>query len=103
MAVLYITEYAELARDSLGNVMPVGLAPALATQKVDFTSGETKSAAFQDATTLVRLVSDTSGFLLFGASPTATSTEDTLLVALAAEYFGVQPRTIAALKVSIVQ
>ncbi len=103
MAILHIAEYTELARDANDNVMPVGKEPAIATQEVDFTSAEAKSAAFQDATTLVRLWSDTAGFFLVGANPTATTAEDVPIAASTAEYFGVAPRTIAGLKISIVQ
>ena len=103
MAILYIAEYTELATDANGNVMPVGKEPAIATQKVDFTSGATQSAAFQDATTLIRMWSDTAGFFLVGANPTATTADDEPISASTAEYWGVAPRTIAGLKLSIVQ
>ncbi|MGI9507333.1 MAG: hypothetical protein ACR2RE_30185 [Geminicoccaceae bacterium] len=103
MAILHIAEYTELARDGNGNVMPVGKEPAIATQEVDFTAGEAKSSAFQDATTLVRLFSDTAGHFLVGAAPTATTAQDVPIAANAAEYFGVSPRSVAGLKISIVQ
>lgn len=90
MAVLYITEYSELAKDSLGNVVSAGKEPRETVQAVTF-STTTQSAAFSNETRFVRLWSDTACFVEFGVNPTANNANDTPLAASTAEFFGVTP------------
>jgi hypothetical protein len=99
MAILYITEYAELALDAQGRSVPVGKEPAIAQQTVTFTGGATQSAAFNGKTRFIRCYSDTAGYMLFGIDPTATTAQDTPIAATTAEYFGITPGQ----KLSIVQ
>lgn len=87
MAILYITEYEDLARDSQGNVIAAGKEPAVATQAVNFT-GTTASAAFNGKTKFVYIVSDTLCFIRFGAAPTAITAEPTRMPAEVGVFFG---------------
>ena len=89
MANMYISEYADLARDGDGNIIPVGAAPAVATQKIAFTGTAGVSAAFNNRTKFVRIYLDTAGYILFGTAPTATTASDTPMAATTPEYFGV--------------
>lgn len=98
MAIAYVTEYAELARDERGDTIQAGREPAITTQKITFTAGATASAAFNNSTKFIRIWSDTAGFIKFGAAPTAVTATDTPISASTAEYFGV----IQGQKVSIV-
>lgn len=101
MAVMYISEYAEQALDGNGNPLMVGKEPAIAKQNITFTT-TVASAAFLDATTFVRISLDAAGFVNFGIAPTAVTVVDTPMAANVPEYFGVAPRTIAALAVAAV-
>lgn len=90
MAILYVSEYAELAKNSLGVAAQAPQEPALEQQAVTFTSGETDSAAFNANTKFIRVVSDTNCFVQFGATPTAADGDDsTYLVANVEYFFGV--------------
>jgi hypothetical protein len=91
MALMYIAEYAELARDEDGNVIQAGKEPALARQFITFTGTAGASAAFNNSTNFVRIYCDTAGFLAFGLTPTAVTAQDTPVAATTAEYFGVIP------------
>jgi hypothetical protein len=75
MAVLYITEYADVARPQA----PAGIPswpqePPLAEQTVAIGAGSVASAAFNAATRFVRLQSDVVCSVEFGTAPTATAT-----------------------------
>jgi hypothetical protein len=98
MAVLYITEYALLARDEDGHVIQAGQEPAVTDQKVTFTGGVAASAAFNSSTRFVRLYSDTAGYIVFGPTPVAVTVDDTPISATTPEFFGVKP----GIKVSII-
>ena len=87
MAVMYIAEYAELAKDDRGNVVQAGHEPALATQAVTFTTS-VASAAFNPLTTLIRVSVDTEAHVKFGDAPTATTSHPQMM-ADTVEYFGV--------------
>lgn len=96
MGVLHISEYNAILRTNVGDdpVSGDGVAqavkePSIATQAITFTS-ETDSAAFNDSTRMVRVVSDIQCYVVFGAAPTATA-DSMLLPAFSVEYFGVNP------------
>lgn len=72
MASLYITEYRELARGPENELLPIPKEPALAEQKVAFTTS-TQSAAFNGQTHFVRLYCDVDAWVRFGTDPTATA------------------------------
>jgi hypothetical protein len=82
MALLYITEYADISEN-------VGLEPALVIQTVSFTGTAGTSAAFNENTRYVRLNADANACVLFGTAPTAVTARDTRIAAGAAEYFKV--------------
>ncbi len=88
MADVTISEYSHLARDAAGNVLPAGLEPALAEQKVTIAGTSAQSAAFNANTTFVRVYAEGACSIAFGTNPTA----DTTLKQMAAgqsEFFGV--------------
>jgi hypothetical protein len=89
MPNLYVTEFSTEAIDSLGRIMPVAKAPAVAEQVVVFTGTSAQSATLNAQTTLVRLQADGNCSVLFSPNPTAT-TSSMRLVSGQAEYFGVQ-------------
>jgi len=104
MATLYITEFQALGQAGLptSGFGPNG--PTQAAQQppvVDQTplaiGAATQSAAFNAATTLVRLHADSVCSILFGANPTAT-TANARMAAGQTEYFGVLP----GMKVSVI-
>lgn len=89
MAKLWITEFGRsglagdtetLGRSSgLDPDVPVATEPAVADQVVDFTAGETDSAAFNAATRIVRLYADTDCHIIFHATaPVATTSKQPL-------------------------
>lgn len=86
MAVLYITEYAELAQ-SQGNPVAAGEEPAIATQTVAIGGASTPSAAFNAATRFVRLHTDAICSVTFGITPVAT-TASPRMAANQTEFFG---------------
>lgn len=87
MAVLFISEYAKKATDQRGHQVEAGEEPALTHQKVTFTTS-TASAAFNNETAFVRLISDTDCYLLFSPAPTAVTATNILLKANTVEFFG---------------
>lgn len=87
MATLWISEYVEPG--GRGGRLPIPDEPPVAEQTVDFTGGEAKSAAFNDATTYILVVADVKWHMAIGASPTA-STANKPLPADSPMFFGVQ-------------
>lgn len=100
MASLYITEYENIAYVGDGRGVPVGLEPALATQKVSFTGTPGQSAAFNARTRFVRLHADGIMSIAFGTNPTAAVT-DPRVAASTTEFFGVS-NAAQGLKVSAI-
>lgn len=96
MANLYITEYAEMAKNSLSQAVPVPQEPAVAEQKVAFSTA-TASAAFDSGTKFVKLTADADCHVEFGADPTAAVTNQPLK-ANTPQFFGV----VAGQKVSAI-
>ena len=88
MAVLYISEYAEQARDLRGYLVAAGQEPTLAEQQVAIGGGSTQSASLNAKTAFVRVHTDASCHVAFGTDPTA-STAQKRLTANATEFFGV--------------
>ncbi len=87
MANLYITEFKGTGRDPRGTPIQAAPGPALAQQKVAFTTSS-QSNAFNQATGLVRLTADADAHIKFGENPTATA-NDMLLPSGCVEYFTV--------------
>ena len=96
MATLYITEYANVPSGTRGDIQ-CAVEPAIANQTITITGTSAQSAAFNADTIFVRLNTDTTCFVLFGANPTATSSK-TRLVADQTEYFG----ALGGLKVAVI-
>lgn len=89
MATMYIAEYEKLATDINGFTIQAGQEPAVAEQTVT-TSGVTAvSAAFNDRTRFVRIVSTGIEHLKFGSAPTATTSNAVKIEADTPEFFGV--------------
>jgi hypothetical protein len=74
MAVLYITEYAELSLNRLGQLGQMPVEPPVAEQTVAIGGSSVQSAAFNAATKFVRLHTDAICSVEVGANPTATAT-----------------------------
>jgi hypothetical protein len=89
---LDITEYTSLASDSSGNVIPTGLEPSRLVQQVQITGASAQSAAVGDVTRFVRIHTDATCRIAFGANPTATSGSQRLQAG-GTEFFGVRPGT----------
>ena len=74
MAVLYITEYAEMQIGPAGRAGQMPMEPPLAEQTVAIGGTSTASAAFNAKTRFVRLHTDAICSVLFGTAPTAAAT-----------------------------
>lgn len=82
-----IAEYANLAVDEGGRVVPVALEPSLAVQSVTYTTN-VASSAFNARTRFIRVICDAKAHFEFGTAPTATAT-DPYIATDSAEYFAV--------------
>ena len=87
MAVLYITEYANIATLQGGNKTQVPMEPPLAEYALTY-STTTQSAVFNAQTSLVRIEADGVCGVTFGTNPTATTTSGRMSAGQA-EYRGV--------------
>lgn len=90
MATLSIREYDRIAADGQGRGTQAGQEPALAGQQVSYSASQ-QSAAFNDATRLVRIHTDANCYLEFGPNPTAAAGGGCYLGANQVEFFGVAP------------
>ena len=91
MATIYITELKGLTKDSLnGFVTPVAELPPIAEQTVAISGSSASSSAFNAATGLIRVISDSVCSVSIAVAPTAT-TSTMRLAADSAEYFRVAP------------
>lgn len=100
MAVLFVSEYAEQARDLRGYLVAAGQEPTLAEQQVAVGGSSTQSAAFNAKTAFVRVHTDAVCYVAFGTSPTASSSQKRL-AANSTEFFGVPAGK--AFKVAVIQ
>lgn len=87
MSNLYITEYGSTG----ANRAPMAQEPAIAVQKVSFTGTAGTSAAFNDATTFVRIHVDGIASVKFSKAGTAAAVTDPRMPADTVEYFSVPP------------
>lgn len=87
MAVLYITEYADMGQTVRGGAQ-VAQSPAIAAQTVAIGGSSTQSTAVNAATTYLRIHTDAICSIVISANPTATATSKRL-AADQTEYFGV--------------
>lgn len=101
MAKLYITEYAQIGVDSLDRGVLAPQDPPIVEQVIDYSGGEAKSSAFNADTRLVRIHTDAICSVLFGANPTA-STSNQRLAASQTQFHAVRPDKTSGLKVSAI-
>ena len=72
MAVMYISEYKDIAGDASGNLIQAVMEDGNAIrQAVTFTGTSAQSAPFSNGTKLIEIRLDTAGYLEFGSNPTA--------------------------------
>lgn len=102
MAILYISEYDQLARDGQGYLMAAGLEPSLAEQQVNITGGSLQSSAFDPRTKIVRVHCDAVCHVAIGTNPTAT-TAVKRLAANQTEFFGVQAHGAGSQKIAVIE
>jgi hypothetical protein len=93
MAILYITEFAQLAPQPVGGTGQVAMQPPLAEQVVSLSSSSAASNAFNASTRFVRLHTDVICAIEFGTSPTAVGSgggsPTARMAANQTEYYGV--------------
>jgi hypothetical protein len=89
MAILYISEFANIGRDQGEGVQVATLAP-LAEQTISIAGSSTQSVAFGVYTNFVRLCCDAVCSVAVGANPTASGI-NLRLPANTPEYFQVTP------------
>lgn len=81
MATLYIKEFPDQGLSAINAPMPFPLENGAATeQTVAIGAGSVQSAALQNSTQLVRVVTDAICSILVGANPTATAAKQRLSV-----------------------
>lgn len=97
MATAKIEEYADLARDSEGNVVPVGQQPPITTQTVTYTTANA-SSALNKKTRFVRIICDAKAHYNFTTTATASHP---YVPADAAEYFGLDEGFVTQNSVTI--
>ena len=98
MAFIYITEH-RLPKVYVGNLVPAVSMPPLATQKKANDGATVASAAFNAATQLIAIHTDSICSIEFSATPgatTAATTASRRLAANATEYFEVRPGDIVS-------
>ena len=90
MADIYITEYAELARDAFNYHVAAGKEPNLAEQKIANPAASTQSNALNERTAFVMVHASAAAHIAFGANPTAATTGHRL-AAGETRFYGVVP------------
>lgn len=93
MAVVFITEFAKLAREDFGGptgVVQTPVEPALANQTVAIGASSVQSSVLNQQTRVVRIHTDAICHIDVGADPTANTTKRRL-PANAIEYIGIPP------------
>lgn len=84
MATLYVTEF------RMAGFVGVAKAPAVTDQAVAIAGASAQSAAFNGATTLIRVHTDAICSIAIGTNPTATAAK-ARLAANQTEYYAVNP------------
>ena len=88
MAIARISEYGEMAIDESGDNVPVASEPAIATQKITFTT-TAASNAFNKKTKFIRVIAEAKAHFKVSKAPKALET-DPYIPAHVPEYFGVR-------------
>jgi len=71
---LFLTEYANLARDIGSNFIAAGMEPAVAEQTMTLSGTSSQSAAFNAQTAFVMVHAQEAACLKWGTNPTAVTT-----------------------------
>ena len=88
MALLYVKEYAHLPQ--IGTMKgTMASEPGVDQAPVNFAGAGASSAAFAATTKYIRVVSDTTCFVVFGPTPQAATSNNALLPANIIEYYAV--------------
>lgn len=90
MAVVYITEYANLPLDAQNRVLHIAKEPGVTTQTVTIGGASAQSAAFNSLTRYIRVHVDAVCSIAIDSNPTAT-TSKARMAADTTEYFAVTP------------
>lgn len=85
---VWISEFSVLAPTAAGGPAQIAVMPAITRQQIDISGGVQSSAAFNLSTRYIRIVCEVQCAIRGDGTAAAT---DTVLPALAPEYFGVQP------------
>jgi hypothetical protein len=85
----FVSEYSFITMMQDGQRAQAVLEPALAVQKVTFTTTSTQSAVFNAATRVIRVVCTAKAHFEISTNPTST-TADSYVAPDTAEYFGIQ-------------
>jgi len=87
---LFITEFSTSGGNERGGLNPIAMTPPLVDQVVAIGAASTQSALLNVRCSFVRLTTDATCSVQFGANPTAAATT-MRLAAGSVEYFGVPP------------
>lgn len=90
MATVDITEYNNVAADGLGNRVAAGVEPARVLQQLSVSGVSAQSASLNETTKFVRVHTDSTIRIAFGADPVASAASQRM-VGNSTEYFGVTP------------
>jgi hypothetical protein len=90
MATVDITEYQNVAHDGIGNRVAAGIEPSRSIQQVPVSGVSAQSGPMLDTTKFVRVHTDSTIRIAFGADPTASGASQRM-VGNSTEYFGVTP------------
>ena len=80
MAILYITEYAIVGKDTNGRAMQVPQEPPLVEQTIAIGGASVQSNAFNARTALIRVHTDAICSKVIGFNPTATTAKGRMAV-----------------------
>lgn len=90
MATVDITEYSNVASDANGRQVAAGIEPARIRQQLSVSTASAPSAVLSEGTKFVRVHTDATIRLEFGANPVANFASQRM-VGNSTEYFGVTP------------
>lgn len=90
MAFAYISEYIRQPKDGVSLVLPAGMEPAIAVQRVAIGAGSVQSAPFNPQTRFIAVNVDLTCSYAVGSNPTAT-TSTMRIPQDATIYMGVNP------------
>lgn len=98
--IVDITEYQALATDGGGNRVAAGIEPAYAHQQLTVSVVSAQSETLNENTKFVRVHTDSTIRIAFGANPVASATSQRM-VGNSTEYFGVSKNVKVAIIASV--